>query len=402
MDGIAVAATGTTTTIQVWTLVVAGFAVVATLTAAWLLRRTGKGQVRAARNAARAAELSAQAAQDAVGVNRDTAAGVAARAEADALAKRYQDAANQLGSESPAIRVAAVHALARLGDDWLQERQTCLDVLCAYLQLPLEIDDETSTAEIQRETHVQQAILEVLRTRFAVNAAVSWSDLRADFTGCVFENVEFRDLVFKQPVSFRDALFAGRCSFDYVEFEKGADLTNGRIVGDLSFNGCGTTAGELRFDWGVIEEGAELYLRPGFREPRLPVVSWMNLQIAGFMYLLVTRCFRKPVDWMLASFRVMPTGEAWIGGPPSLGESFEGGVYPTVDASFWFKEEGAIVRLYPWLVKNNVVEYSDSTTDSWQPAGRVNTEFRAQQVSEYPPDEPQHDDMITIFRRRTR
>jgi FtsZ-interacting cell division protein ZipA len=98
--------------IQVWTLIVAGLAVAASLISAWLVRRTGKGQVDAAKQAAaasersaEAAENSARAAQESVGVNRQTAAGVASRAEADALAKRYQEAADQLGHEKAPVRL---------------------------------------------------------------------------------------------------------------------------------------------------------------------------------------------------------------------------------------------------------------------------------------------------------
>src|SRR4051812_15412618 len=113
-------ATGTSG-VQIWTLVVAGAAVLATLISSYLLRRTSKGTVDAAKQAAaasersaQAAEKSAQAAQDSVGVNRETSAGIALRAEADALAKRYQDAAGQLGHHSPAVRIAGAYAMAKL------------------------------------------------------------------------------------------------------------------------------------------------------------------------------------------------------------------------------------------------------------------------------------------------
>ena len=48
---------------QVWTLIVAGLAVVATLVSAYLLRRTSKGTVEAADKAAHASQMSASAAQ---------------------------------------------------------------------------------------------------------------------------------------------------------------------------------------------------------------------------------------------------------------------------------------------------------------------------------------------------
>jgi hypothetical protein len=50
--------------------------------------------------------------------------------------ERFTTAAGQLGSETPAVRLAGVYAMAGLADDWTDQRQTCIDVLCAYLRLP--------------------------------------------------------------------------------------------------------------------------------------------------------------------------------------------------------------------------------------------------------------------------
>src|SRR5689334_22112552 len=57
------------------------------------------------------------------------------------LNERPATAAEQLGGDkSPAIRLAGVYAMAGLADDWKENRQTCVDVLCAYLRLPYEPD----------------------------------------------------------------------------------------------------------------------------------------------------------------------------------------------------------------------------------------------------------------------
>ena len=54
------------------------------------------------------------------------------------LNERFATAADQLGSDKPAVRLAGVHAMAGLADDWEENRQTCVDVLCAYLRLPYD------------------------------------------------------------------------------------------------------------------------------------------------------------------------------------------------------------------------------------------------------------------------
>ncbi|MFC8202052.1 hypothetical protein ACFUTV_42730 [Streptomyces sp. NPDC057298] len=73
--------------------------------------------------------------------------------------ERFSQAVDKLGSDSPAVRLGGVHALAGLADDAPDNnlRQTCIDVLCAYLRLPSTLEpgnppDDTSTEE-QREAH---------------------------------------------------------------------------------------------------------------------------------------------------------------------------------------------------------------------------------------------------------
>jgi hypothetical protein len=57
------------------------------------------------------------------------------------LNERFATAAEQLGSDKPpAVQLAGVYAMAGLADDWKENRQTCVEVLCAYLRMPYEPD----------------------------------------------------------------------------------------------------------------------------------------------------------------------------------------------------------------------------------------------------------------------
>src|SRR5437867_496832 len=57
------------------------------------------------------------------------------------LNARFATAAEELGNDKPAnVQLAGVHAMAGLADDWKENRQTCIDVLCAYLRMPYEPD----------------------------------------------------------------------------------------------------------------------------------------------------------------------------------------------------------------------------------------------------------------------
>jgi hypothetical protein len=46
---------------------------------------------------------------------------------------RYQDAADLLGHEKAAVRLAGAYAMARLAEDWQDQQRQCIDVLCACL-----------------------------------------------------------------------------------------------------------------------------------------------------------------------------------------------------------------------------------------------------------------------------
>ncbi|MEU4266182.1 hypothetical protein ACYCCF_29985 [Streptomyces argenteolus] len=64
------------------------------------------------------------------------------RSHPPAHRERFSQAVDKLGSDSPAVRLGGVHALAGFAGDAPDDtlRQTCIDVLCAYLQLPFTSD----------------------------------------------------------------------------------------------------------------------------------------------------------------------------------------------------------------------------------------------------------------------
>ena len=86
------------------------------------------------------------------------------------LNERFATAAEQLGSDKPAaVRLAGVYAMAGLADDWEENRQTCVDVLCAYLRMPYEPDPGQDAPEPQRLDF--QALREVRHTVIRVITA---------------------------------------------------------------------------------------------------------------------------------------------------------------------------------------------------------------------------------------
>ncbi|MGD1225822.1 pentapeptide repeat-containing protein [Streptomyces krungchingensis] len=181
------------------------------------------------------------------------AEGDAHRSDASQLADRYTTAAEQLGHDQAAVRLAGVYALARLADDWEEQRQVCIDVLCAYLRMPYK-PDPAAQGHKTGEREVRHTIIRVISAHLQdPDAATAWSRYRLDFTGAVFDGGDFAGSHFAGWVSFDGATFSGgRVSFSYATFSGGkvsfdrAAFRGGRVsFGAATFSG--TT-----FNWGLL------------------------------------------------------------------------------------------------------------------------------------------------------
>ncbi|MEU8851955.1 pentapeptide repeat-containing protein [Streptomyces sp. NPDC048564] len=147
------------------------------------------------------------------------AEGDAHRADASQLAERYTTAAEQLGHEQAAVRLAGVYALARLADDWAEQRQVCIDVLCAYLRMPYE-PNHTAQGHKPGEREVRQTIIRVIGDHLQdPEARTAWCRNNFNFTGAVFDGGNFSASHFQGTVYFVGARFAGgMVDFDRATF----------------------------------------------------------------------------------------------------------------------------------------------------------------------------------------
>jgi uncharacterized protein YjbI with pentapeptide repeats len=175
--------------------------------------------------------------------------------------ERFATAAGQLGHDNSAVRLAGVYAMAGLADDWPEQRQTCVDVLCAYLRMPYEADpgEEGPVAErlaLRAGGEVRHTVIRVIAahlqpdTRRAATA-VSWHGLDFDFTGVVFDGGDFTGAQFDSGlVSFARARFAGGLvNFDRAEFAGGnVRFEHATFAsGGVSFTGAAFTSGLVSF-----------------------------------------------------------------------------------------------------------------------------------------------------------
>jgi uncharacterized protein YjbI with pentapeptide repeats len=212
---------------------------------------------------------------------RDQLAKTLAEQRTRTLNERFATAAGQLGSDKPsAVRLAGVYAMAGLADDWEENRQTCVDVLCAYLRLPYEPDPGEEAAGVQADRaaraeaaaqrlafrasrEVRHTVIRVITAHLSGDARDSWQGLNFDFTDVVFDGGDFRYAKFSGNVSFADAEFTGRVSFagaefsadtvdfSYAKFSGGEiDFDGAKFPGDVSFVFA-------RFSGGTVNFGAE-------------------------------------------------------------------------------------------------------------------------------------------------
>jgi uncharacterized protein YjbI with pentapeptide repeats len=191
------------------------------------------------------------------------------------LDERFTETAAQLRDGQAAVRLAGVHALADLADDWLENRQTCIDALCAYLRTPYEPDPgEADTAE-QLEYHgrreVRHAAILVIAEHLREGAVVPWRGMNFDFTGVIFDGGDFSGAIFSSgtadfsraeftvgTVRFNLAEFSGAAvGFRQAKFSGGAVYFGGAVFsgGTVRFDGAEFSGGSVRFDYAEFSGG---------------------------------------------------------------------------------------------------------------------------------------------------
>ncbi len=231
----------------------------------------------------------------------------ARREDTRLFSERFTSASEQLGSEKAAVRLAGVYALASLADDWPAGRQTCIDVLCAYLRMPYRLRDTpppeesssplhhdhttaippmrgTSGHDPHEEHQVRLTVMRVIKAHLQRDSEVTWHGHRFDFSGAVFEGAEFDGANFYQcdvgfdhcyfygescfsdcrfvecRISFLGATVAGRLGFEVSYFEDcdfwlGADITS---TGYVTFQSSEVVSGKIEFGGEILGGGLDM------------------------------------------------------------------------------------------------------------------------------------------------
>lgn len=170
------------------------------------------------------------------------------RASQEELLKRFAASAEQLGNEQPSVRIAGLYAMARLADDWPDQRQVCVNVLCGYVRMPWDLDD-------RRDAQVHQSLFDIIRHHLEVHAKHSWSGLVLDFSGATIRGFDLSGAVFDAQPNFSRAVFYGENFINQAEFRNGADFREIEIFGSLVLKHVNITDGAVEFDGSRVTEG---------------------------------------------------------------------------------------------------------------------------------------------------
>jgi hypothetical protein len=225
--------------------------------------------------------------------------------------ERFATAATQLGDSQPAVRLAGAYAMAGLADDWVENRQTCVDVLCAYLRLPYDPDPGEDAPPPDRAAYranreVRHTIIRLIAAHLRPAAAESWQDYDLDFHGVVFDGGNFAGASFSGgTVQFTGAEFSrGPVAFLGAEFSGGTVNFRGAEFsgGEVAFRGAGFAGGTVNFRGAGFTGGTVDFSNAGFTG------GTVNFRGAGFTGGTVD--FRDPRSWS------PPPVFNWEGAPP--------------------------------------------------------------------------------------
>ncbi|WP_228694879.1 pentapeptide repeat-containing protein [Amycolatopsis japonica] len=184
---------------------------------------------------------------------------VADDARSDATARRITDlylkAAELLGSEKAPVRLSGLYALERLAQDNETQRQTIVNVLCAYLRMPYEppveaepddrggINDVDNYRERTQEREVRLTAQRLLKDHLNPRRSSSyWGELDLDLTGA--QLIDFTLTGARAGTStFRKATFTGTASFDHATFTGATLFTKATFTRNARFEGTTFTGG---------------------------------------------------------------------------------------------------------------------------------------------------------------
>lgn len=184
--------------------------------------------------------------------------------ERDAAERRVTDlytrAVEQLGSEKAPVRLGGMYALERLAQNVPEQRQTIVNVLCAYLRMPYEplaaetggdVNGVAHQQEYERREQERQVRLTAQRIlidhlRPNDSSETFWPDIDLDLTNakltdcdisrCRIRTARFTRAVFTGYANFEETQFTESGGFSRANFNKDASFANAHFQGHAGFD----------------------------------------------------------------------------------------------------------------------------------------------------------------------
>jgi len=206
-----------------------------------------------------------------------------AHTETDAAARRvtdlYATSVEQLGSDKAPVRLGGLYALERLAQDNPSQRQTIVNVLCAYLRMPYDPPENDAGPDADHMAHlaaVQEREVRVTAQRILAahqrpEALDHWPGVHLDLSGATLVDANFSDCELYEA-KFTGTVFTGASAmFMRAAFTGVTRFSNATFQTLAAFDGA-TFAGRLWFDAVTLVDYIE--------ESEWPV-GWMVEEIAG-------------------------------------------------------------------------------------------------------------------------
>lgn len=233
------------------------------------------------------------------------ASDVRIHAEAQRVTELYAKSVEQLGADKAPVRLGGLYALERLAQDNPQQRQTVINVLCAYLRMPFmspgepPSDDADEQARFRYDERVQEQEVRLtaqrvlathLRPGLDGKVGNFWPDIDLDLTGATLTSFDFarcqpRRARFDRAIFIRDAWFGevkftGDASFNAATFTGDARFGNSVFVKDARFNSA-TFTGSAWLEGATFErdagfDAATFAANARFNETNFTERAWFN------------------------------------------------------------------------------------------------------------------------------
>lgn len=212
------------------------------------------------------------------------------------ITELYTKAVEQLGDDKAPVRLGGLYALERLAQDNDAQRQTIVNVICAYLRMPFpatpdsaevpNLDEEgtstgTQTAVAlrmtgdtwQQEKQVRLTAQRILSEHMhqpetsldptSASPSRFWHNIRLDLTGatlidfnlqdCIVAEAQFGEATFSGTAWFRRATFSGTAWFSRATFNGNAGFDRATFNGNAWFDRA-TFNGNAGFDRATFNE----------------------------------------------------------------------------------------------------------------------------------------------------